>query len=128
MDPIADMLTRVRNASKAKHPTVTFQYSRIKAEILGILKKEGFIGDFEVISNENKKDLTVTLKYYQKEPVIRAIERVSSPGRRIYTKKVDLRPTKNNMGISIVSTSRGVTTGRHAIKLGVGGEILMRVW
>ncbi len=127
-DPIADMLTRIRNASRAKHSTVAFQYSRIKEEILGILKREGFISDYEVKKDGNKRDIVVTLKYYEKKPVIRAIERVSSPGRRIYVTKDTLRSTKNNMGISIVSTSKGVTTGRQAKSMGVGGEILLRVW
>jgi small subunit ribosomal protein S8 len=127
-DPIADMLTRIRNASRAKHANVSFQYSRIKEEILRILKREGFIADFEVQKDGNKRDIIVTLKYFEKQPVIRSIERVSTPGRRIYIKKDDLRPTKNNMGISIVSTSKGVTTGRQAKRLGVGGEVLLRVW
>ena len=127
-DPIADMLTRIRNASRAKHATVTFQYSKIKEEILTILKREGFVADFEVKKEGNKSDIAVTLKYFEKKPVIRSIERVSTPGRRIYVTRDDLRATKNNMGISIVSTSRGVTTGRQAKRLGVGGEILLRVW
>ena len=127
-DPIADMLTRIRNASRAKHATVGFQYSRIKKEILVILKREGFVADFEVRKEGNKRDIAVTLKYFEKKPVIRSIERVSTPGRRIYVTRDDLRATKNNMGISIVSTSRGVTTGRQAKRLGVGGEILLRVW
>lgn len=127
-DPIADMLTRIRNASRAKHATVGFQYSKIKEEILTILKREGFVADFEVKKEDNKSDILVTLKYFEKKPVIRSIERVSTPGRRIYVNRDDLRATKNNMGISIVSTSRGVTTGRQAKSLGVGGEILLRVW
>lgn len=127
-DPIADMLTRIRNASRAKHATVGFQYSKIKEEILAILKREGFVADFEVKKEGNKGDIAVTLKYFEKKPVIRSIERVSTPGRRIYVTRDDLRATKNNMGISIVSTSRGVTTGRQAKRLGVGGEILLRVW
>lgn len=127
-DPIADMLTRIRNASRAGHATVGFQYSRIKEEILNILKREGFIADFKVKTEGNKRDIAVTLKYFEKKPVIRSIERVSTPGRRIYVTRDDLCATKNNMGISIVSTSKGVTTGRQAKRLGVGGEILLRVW
>jgi len=127
-DPIADMLTRIRNASRAKHATVGFQYSRLKKEILTILKSEGFISDFEVKRENNKSDIVVSLKYFEKNPVIRSIERVSTPGRRTYIGRDDLQPTKNNMGIAIVSTSKGVTTGRHAKQLGVGGEVLLRIW
>lgn len=127
-DPIADMLTRIRNASRAKHANVKCQFSKLKEQILTILKREGFIVDYEVLTEGNKKDLSITLKYFEKKPVIRAIERVSTPGRRYYSNAEDLRSTRNNMGIAIVSTSRGVTTGRQAKQMGVGGEILLRIW
>ncbi len=127
-DPIADMLTRIRNASRAGHPSVSFPGSRLKAAILDILKKEGFIDEFQVRKANNKTDIEVKLKYADRRPVIRQIERVSSPGRRFYIAADKLRPVRNNMGISIVSTSQGVMTGRKARKLNIGGEVLCRVW
>lgn len=127
-DPIADMLTRIRNASRAGHPRVSFAGSNLKESIVAILKNEGFIANYEVKKEDNKSNIEVELKYINKAPVIREIERVSKPGRRIYSKSQEMRPVRNNMGIAILSTSRGVMTGRKAKKLNVGGEILLRVW
>ena len=127
-DPIADMLTRIRNASRAGHPKVSFAGSNLKESIVSILKNEGFIANYEVKKENNKSNIEVELKYINKNPVIKEIERVSKPGRRIYSKSQEMRPVRNNMGIAILSTSHGVMTGRKAKKMNVGGEILLRVW
>lgn len=127
-DPIADMLTRIRNASRAGHSTVVFPGSRLKVAILNILKSEGFIEDFEMKEENRKTDIEVKLKYYERKPVIRQLVRVSTPGRRHYIKSKELAPVRNNMGISIVSTPKGVMTGRKAKSLNVGGEVICRVW
>ncbi|MBE7439486.1 MAG: 30S ribosomal protein S8 [Spirochaetales bacterium] len=127
-DPIADMLTRIRNASRAGHSRVSFPGSRMKEAILRILKTEGFIEEYTVNAQGQKKSIEVQLKYHDKQPVIRQVERVSTPGRRNYIKVEELRPVRNNMGLAIVSTSHGVMTGRRARKLNVGGELLCRVW
>lgn len=127
-DPIADMLTRIRNASRAGHPRVTFPGSKLKIAILDILKKEGFIEDFQLKTEGQKMDVDVQLRYANKKPVIRQLERVSKPGRRHYVEADELKPVRNNMGIAIVSTSQGVMTGRKAKSLNVGGEIICRVW
>ncbi|MBR29708.1 MAG: 30S ribosomal protein S8 [Spirochaetaceae bacterium] len=127
-DPIADMLTRIRNASRAGHPKVSFAGSNLKESIVSILKNEGYIANYEVKKENNKSNIEVELKYINKSPVIKEIERVSKPGRRIYSKSQEMRPVRNNMGIAILSTSHGVMTGRKAKKMNVGGEILLRVW
>ena len=122
------MLTRIRNASRAGHPKVSFAGSNLKESIVSILKNEGFIANYEVKKENNKSNIEVELKYINKNPVIKEIERVSKPGRRIYSKSQEMRPVRNNMGIAILSTSHGVMTGRKAKKMNVGGEILLRVW
>lgn len=127
-DPIADMLTRIRNASRAGHPQVTFPASKLKVAILDILKREGFIAEYVAKTENHISDIEVKLKYAGKRPVIRQLERVSRPGRRMYSNAVDLVPVRNNMGIAIVSTSKGVMTGRKAKKLNIGGEVICRVW
>lgn len=127
-DPIGDMLTRIRNASRAGHPSVTFPGSKLKQSILSILKNEGFISDFSEKTENNKSTLQVQLKYQKKIPVIKQIQRVSTPGRRVFSGGSELKPVRNNMGIAIVSTSHGVMTGRKAKKMNVGGEILLQVW
>ncbi len=128
-DPIADMLTRIRNASSARHPSVLFPGSKLKVAILDILRKEGFIESYQVKKQEKKTDIEVKLRYLtNRRPVISELERVSVPGRRHYVNASELRPVRNNMGIAIVSTSRGVMTGRKARKLNIGGEVICRVW
>lgn len=127
-DPIADMLTRIRNASRAGHPQVTFPASKLKVAILDILKGEGFIAEYSSKSEKRISDIEVKLKYSGKTPVIKQLERVSRPGRRFYTNAGELKPVRNNMGIAIVSTSQGVMTGRKAKKLNIGGEVICRVW
>lgn len=127
-DPIADMMTCIRNASRARHPMTTFPGSRLKEAILDILKAEGFIADYAVRNENNKSNIDVTLKYQGRKPVITQLQRVSRPGRRHYVNARDLRPVRNNMGIAIVSTSHGVMTGRKANKLNLGGEVICQVW
>jgi len=123
-DPIADMLTRIRNAQRAEKPTVAIPASRVKAAIAQVLKDEGYVEDFAVRSLEGRPTLEISLKYYAGKPVIEKIERVSRPGLRIYKPKDDLPKVMNGLGVAIVSTSRGVMTDRKARGLGVGGEVL----
>jgi small subunit ribosomal protein S8 len=133
-DPIADMLTRIRNAVRAEHPHVAMPSSKLKAAIAKILEEEGFIDRFEVIEDENKgfKTLKIYLKYVGKrrhrKSVITDLERVSVPGQRIYAGKDEIPYVLSGMGICILTTSRGVMTGRQARSDGVGGEILCKVW
>ncbi len=134
MDPIADMLTRIRNAVMAGHSTVALPSSKLKLEIAKILKDEGFLEGFEVADTENsaQKVLRLKIKYVgerrERRPVITGIERVSRPGRRIYTKKQDIPWVLSGIGVAILSTPKGVMTGARARQLGVGGEILCKVW
>ena len=128
-DPIADLLTRVRNAMMAKHDTVDVPASRMKVEIVKILKDEGYIDDFTVRDNERQGVITVQLKYQSDgSRTIVGLERVSRPGRRVYRGKDEIPSVLNGLGITILSTSRGVLTGSTCRKLGVGGEVLCNVW
>ncbi len=123
-DPIADMLTRIRNAQLANKETVNIPHSRIKQAIANVLKEEGYIENF-IIKSENKKNtLEIKLKYYSDHPVIDTIKRVSKPGLRIYKSNLNLPDVMNGLGISIVTTSKGVMTGKNARQLGIGGELL----
>jgi small subunit ribosomal protein S8 len=134
MDPIADMLTRIRNAVMAGHSTVALPSSKLKIEIAKILKDEGFLEGFEVADTESsaQKVLRLKIKYVgerrERRPVLSGIERVSKPGRRIYTKKQDIPWVLSGIGVAILSTPKGVMTGARARQLGVGGEILCKVW
>ena len=131
-DPIADMLTRIRNGVMAGHAQVAMPSSKIKVEIAKILKEEGFIESYEVANSDGFKVLRVKIKYVgerrERRPVISGLERVSKPGRRIYTKKQDIPWVLSGIGIAILSTPKGVMTGQRARKMGVGGEILCKVW
>ena len=133
-DPIADMLTRIRNGLMVQQAAVAMPNSTVKVEIAKILKEEGYIEDFEVVEGEKPylATLRVKLKYVGerrfKRPVISGIERVSRPGRRYYTKKQDIPWVLSGMGISILSTPKGVMTGQRARQLNVGGELLCKVW
>ena len=133
-DPIADMLTRVRNGVMSGHSQVAMPSSKIKVEIAKILKEEGFIESFEVADGERAgfKVLRVKIKYVgerrERRPVISGLERVSKPGRRIYTKRQDIPWVLSGIGVAILSTPKGVMTGQRARQLGVGGEILCKVW
>ncbi len=123
-DPIADMLTRIRNAQLAEKLSVAMPSSRVKASIAQVLKDEGYIEDFKVRDEDGKSTLEVALKYYAGEPVIEKIERVSRPGLRIYKGRDDIPKIMNGLGIASVSTSKGVMTDRKARATGIGGEVL----
>lgn len=122
-DPIADMFTRVRNGQMSSKVAVTMPSSKLKTALAELLKSEGFIADYEV-SGDVKKELSVTLKYFEGKPVIETIKRVSRPGLRIYKKTSDLPKVMGGLGIAIVSTSKGLMTDRAARKAGIGGEII----
>jgi small subunit ribosomal protein S8 len=123
-DPIADMLTRIRNAQRSEKQTALIPASKLKSAIAQVLKDEGYIEGFALRENEGKPQLEISLKYYAGKPVIEKIERVSRPGLRIYRQKDELPKVMNGLGVAIVSTSRGVMTDRKARGLGVGGEVL----
>ena len=127
-DPIGDMIARVKNAQERNHKKVELPSSNFKAKIADILKNEGFIKDFKVDSNENKSVLSVELKYYSGNPVISTFERVSKPGRRIFSSAESLPKINNGLGIAIVSTPKGVMTDIGARKQRVGGEIICKVF
>ena len=128
-DPIADMLTRIRNANTAKHKTVDIPASKMKLAIANILFKEGYIKSFEEIAGKYQSTIRVTLKYDEKgKRVIDGIKRISKPGLRIYTSKEDLPKVLNGLGIAIVSTSKGMMTDKEARAAGLGGEIIAYVW
>ena len=128
-DPIADMLTRIRNANTANHETVSMPSSKKLVEIARILKEEGYISEYEVTPQAPQNVLTVTLKYgAKKEKTIKGIRRISKPGLRIYAGKDELPRVLGGLGIAIVSTSKGVMTDRDARLAGVGGEVLAYVW
>lgn len=122
-DPIADMFTRVRNGQMSNKVAVTMPSSKLKTAVAELLKSEGFIADYEV-SGDVKKELNVTLKYFEGKPVIETIKRVSRPGLRIYKKTGDLPKVMGGLGVAIVSTSKGLMTDRAARKAGIGGEII----
>ena len=123
-DPIADMLTRIRNAQSVNKPTVSMPASKLKGAIAGVLKDEGYIDDFAVQDIDGKPQLNISLKYYAGRPVIEKIERISRPGLRIYRGNQDIPKVMNGLGVTIVSTSKGVMTDRKAQAAGVGGEVL----
>ena len=123
-DPIADMLTRIRNAQMAEKVSVAMPSSSLKVAIARVLKDEGYIDDFRVAGEAAKPQLEIALKYYAGRPVIEKIERISKPGLRIYKGKEDLPRVMNGLGVAILSTSRGVMTDRKARADGVGGEVL----
>ncbi|MEO8630764.1 MAG: 30S ribosomal protein S8 [Betaproteobacteria bacterium] len=123
-DPVADMLTRIRNAQASEKTTVAMPASKLKASIAKVLKDEGYIDDFKISPEAIKPVLEIALKYYAGRPVIEKIERVSRPGLRIYKGTKDIPEVMNGLGIAIVSTSKGVMTDRKARASGVGGEVL----
>jgi small subunit ribosomal protein S8 len=134
IDPIADMLTRIRNAVTAGHTMVAMPSSKLKIEIAKIMKDEGYLEGFDIAESDDspQKVLRLKIKYVgerrERRPVISGIERVSKPGRRIYTKKQDIPWVLSGIGVAILSTPKGVMTGTRARQLGVGGEILCKVW
>jgi small subunit ribosomal protein S8 len=128
-DPIADMLTRIRNAVRVERPHVQIPASKVKRGLAEVLKREGYIWDWEEVQAEPASELRIYLKYGPNgEKVIRHIKRVSKPGRRVYSGAADLRPILNGLGISIISTSRGVVSDREARQRKLGGEVLCELW
>ncbi len=128
-DPIADMLTRIRNANRMRHEKVEMPASRLKADILAVLKKEGFITDFVSAKDGVQGKLVVTLKYTStKERVIKGLKRISKPGLRVYVSVTDLPKVLNGLGVALISTSKGIMTDREARLAQVGGEVLAYVW
>jgi small subunit ribosomal protein S8 len=128
-DPIADMLTRIRNACRAHHKAVDIPSSKMKEAIAGILKREGYIEDFEVVPDNKQNVLRVRLKYLEKKrSAIEGLRRVSRPSVRVYVAHKEVRPVRKYMGVSILSTTQGILTDREARARGVGGELLCEVW
>ena len=129
-DPLADLLTRIRNANKARFNTVDIPSSRLKAGVVNLLKREGYVSDFKVVSTEkHKKTLRVFLRYDKdKQPVITGLKRISKPSLRVYANKDNLPSVMSGLGLAILSTSKGVVTDREARDLNVGGEVLCFVW
>ena len=128
-DPIADMLTRIRNGITSRHDRVELPSSKLKVEVAKILKSEGFISNFKVVEEGVQPTLRLYLKYSDDgEPVIHGIERISRPGRRVYRGKEAIPQVLGGLGLAIVSTSQGVLAGHDAVRKGVGGEVLCQVW
>ena len=131
-DPIADMLTRIRNAQMRLHPTVSMPSSKVKQELARVLKEEGYIEDFKVMPEKPQAVLSITLKYVgdrrNRRSVITGLERVSKPGRRVYVGKKEIPWVLSGMGTAVVTTSQGIMTGQKARRMGVGGEVLCKVW
>ena len=128
-DPIADMLTRIRNASAARHREVALPTSRVKVEIARILAEEGFIGGFETKTIDGHEQLVLALKYDEgRSPVVIGIKRISKPGLRVYARKTEIPRVLGGLGLVVLSTSRGIMTGQQARNLNLGGEVLCYVW
>ena len=127
-DPIADLLTRIRNANQMRHATVDIPASKLKKEFLQVLKKEGYIGNIAVVKGDVQDTLRVSLKYLQTDRVVKGLKRISKPGLRVYAKNNEIPKVLNGLGIAVISTSTGLVTDREARKLRVGGEILAYVW
>ncbi|QXE90782.1 30S ribosomal protein S8 [Geomonas subterranea] len=128
-DPVADMLTRIRNAGMAKHQKVDIPSSNLKVSLATVLRTEGFIKNFKVIADDKQGILRVYLKFIdEKEPVINEIKRISKPGGRVYVHSDKIKQVKNGLGVAILSTSKGLVTDKTARELGIGGEVLCTVW
>ncbi|MBC7755074.1 MAG: 30S ribosomal protein S8 [Bdellovibrio sp.] len=123
-DPIADMLTRIRNAQSVNKVSVSMPASKLKCAIASVLKDEGYIDDFAMQANDGKPLLSISLKYYAGRPVIEKIDRVSKPGLRVYKGSQNIPKVMNGLGVTILSTSKGVMTDRKALAAGIGGEVL----
>lgn len=128
-DPIADMLTRIRNGLSASKRQIAMPASKVKQAIAAVLKDEGYISDFAVETGDNNKsELVIALKYYQGQPVIEEIDRISKPGRRVYKNAADIPLVRGGLGVAIVSTSKGIMTGKAARNAGTGGEVVCTVF
>ena len=123
-DPIADLLTRIRNAYSAMHSSVTLSPSRAREALLGILQTEGYISDYSLVDGQ----IVVNLKYHEHKPVVAGLKRVSKPGRRIYVGSKHIPSVQNGLGICILSTSKGILEGKKAAEIGIGGELLCEIW
>ncbi|MDA0321985.1 MAG: 30S ribosomal protein S8 [Verrucomicrobia bacterium] len=128
-DPIADLLTRIRNAHIARLDSLEVRYSKLKADIVELMKREGFVTDVEVIHEGPKRELSIRLKYYgEKEPAIRGLKRISRPGLRNYVKATNVPRVLDGLGVAVLSTSSGILTDRQARRKNVGGEVLCHLW
>ena len=127
-DTIADMLTRIRNANQMRYEEVKVPASNIKKEIARILKEEGFIKDYKIVSDDVQGSIVLTLKYNKKERVITGLKRISKPGLRVYAKNDEVPKVLNGLGIAIISTSKGIMTDKEARKENIGGEVLAYIW
>jgi len=127
-DPIADMLTRIRNAATARHPRVLIPASKMKLAIARVLKEEGYIKDIEIVRDTPQGTLRLTLRYVDKHPVLTQLKRVSKPGLRVYTKRAGIPRVRGGLGVDILSTPLGLMTGQKAYQQGLGGEVVCYVW
>lgn len=127
-DPIADMLTRIRNAAVRKHEKVSVPSSNLKLEVLRVLKEEGYISDYEKIEDNKQGMISITLKYVDKQSVIKGLKKISKPGLKVYAKRNELPKVLNGLGVAIISTSGGVMSDRAARQKNLGGEVLAFVW
>ena len=127
-DTIADMLTRIRNANQMRYEEVTVPASNIKKEIARILKEEGFIKDYKIVSDDAQGTIVLTLKYNKKDRVITGLKRISKPGLRVYAKNDEIPKVLNGLGIAIITTSKGIMTDKEARKENIGGEVLAYIW
>lgn len=127
-DPIADMLTRIRNAAAAQHTRVLIPASKMKLAIARVLKEEGYINDIEILKDTAQGTLRLTLRYVDKKPVVTQLKRVSKPGLRVYTGRAEIPLVRGGLGIAILSTPKGLMTGHRAYKEGLGGEVICYVW
>ncbi len=127
-DPIADMLTRIRNAATARHTRVLIPASKMKLAIARVLKEEGYVKDIEVLKDTPQGTIRLTLRYVDKKPVVTQLKRVSKPGLRVYTKKAEIPLVRGGLGTAILSTPQGLMTGHRAYKEGLGGEVICYVW
>ena len=127
-DPIADLLTRIRNGQQAKHPNVLIPRSNVKLAIVQLLKREGFIEGYVEVPGPHQGQIKVFLKYNDEKGIIRSLKRVSSPGRRKYVGRDEIPRVRNGLGVAVLTTPRGVITGREARQAGVGGEVICYIW
>jgi small subunit ribosomal protein S8 len=127
-DPIADLLTRIRNACMVKHRTVDMPTSRMKTDILAVLKNEGYINGYQAVEGAQSPTTRVFIRYHKHEPVLQHLRRISTPGLRRYVKSKDIKPVRGGLGVAVLSTPEGVITDREARKKNVGGELLLEIW
>ena len=128
-DPIADLLVRIKNAGQRGHQTIVLPASRLKAQVLRVMKAEGFVADYETTESDGHPAISVRLRYIDDGvPVITAMHRISKPGKRVYVKRNEIKPVRAGLGVAILSTSRGVMTDQECRRAGLGGEVLCHIW